>query len=120
MSEDIQKKLTENREAIDGIDRDVVRLLCERVQHAAEIGQIKHANGADFYDPTREAQVMDKIAALNPGPIPEKTLRAIYREVISGSIALEKRLIIAYLGPEATYTHQAAIKSFGASLDYRR
>ena len=119
MSEDIQKKLKENREAIDGIDRDVVRLLCERVQHAAEIGQIKHAHGADFYDPAREAQVMDKIAALNPGTIPEKTLRAIYREVISGSIALEKRLVIAYLGPEATYTHQAAIKGFGASLDYR-
>ncbi|MGC6455402.1 MAG: prephenate dehydratase [Coraliomargaritaceae bacterium] len=119
MSEEIQKKLKENREAIDGIDRDVVRLLCKRVQHAAEIGQIKHAHGADFYDPTREAQVMDKIAALNSGPIPEKTLRAIYREVISGSIALEKCLVIAYLGPEATYTHQAAMKSFGASLDYR-
>ena len=104
MSEDIQKKLKENREAIDGIDRDVVRLLCERVQHAAEIGQIKNAHGADFYDPVREAQVMDKIAALNPGTIPEKTLRAIYREVISGSIALEKRMVIAYLGPEAT-TH---------------
>ena len=73
MSEDIQKKLKENREAIDGIDRDVVRLLCERVQHAAEIGQIKHAHGADFYDPAREAQVMDKIAALNPRTIPEKT-----------------------------------------------
>ena len=119
MSEDIQKRLAENREAIDAIDRDVVRLLCERVRHAVEIGRIKHANGADFYDPSREAHVMEKIAALNPGPIPEKTLRAIYREVISGSISLEKQLVIAYLGPEATYTHQAAIRSFGASLDYR-
>ena len=73
----------------------------------------------DYYDPTREAQVMAKIAALNPGPISDATLQSVYREVISGSIALEKRLVIAFLGPEATYTHQAALRNFGVSLDYR-
>lgn len=119
MPEDIQKSLKQSREAIDAIDSDLVRLLSERVRHAVEIGRIKHANGADYYDPAREAQVMEKIVALNSGPLSNKTLRAIYREVISGSIALEKQLTIAYLGPEATYTHQAAIRSFGASLDYR-
>jgi chorismate mutase/prephenate dehydratase len=103
----------------DEIDRGIVQLLSQRVLHAAEIGKIKHANGADYYDPTREAQVMAKIAALNPGPITNRTLQSVYREVISGSIALEKKLIIAYLGPEATYTHQAAIRNFGVSLDYR-
>lgn len=119
MTEDMQERLKQNREAIDAIDRDLVRLLSERVRHAVEIGQIKHANGADYYDPAREAQVMEKVAALNSGPLSEKTLRSIYREVISGSIALEKQLAIAYLGPEATYTHQAAMSSFGASLEYR-
>lgn len=103
----------------DEIDRTIVQLLNQRVQHAAEIGKIKHANGADYYDPTREAQVMAKIAALNPGPITNSTLQSVYREVISGSIALEKKLIIGYLGPEATYTHQAAIRNFGVSLEYR-
>jgi chorismate mutase/prephenate dehydratase len=103
----------------DEIDQTIVNLLSQRVQHAAEIGKIKHANGADYYDPTREAQVMAKIAALNPGPITNRTLQSVYREVISGSIALEKRLVIGYLGPEATYTHQAAIRNFGVSLDYR-
>ena len=103
----------------DEIDRSIVQMLSQRVLHAAEIGKIKHANGADYYDPTREAQVMAKIAALNPGPITNGTLQSVYREVISGSIALEKKLVIGYLGPEATYTHQAAIRNFGVSLDYR-
>ena len=103
----------------DAIDRRIVQLLSQRVQHAAAIGKIKHANGADYYDPTREAQVMAKIAGLNPGPIRNATLQSVYREVISGSIALEKKLVIGYLGPEATYTHQAALRNFGVSLDYR-
>jgi chorismate mutase/prephenate dehydratase len=104
---------------VDALDGRIVELLSERVKHASEIGKIKHANGADYYDPTREAQVMTKIAALNPGPISNLTLQSVYREVISGSISLEKKLVIAYLGPEATYTHQAAIRNFGVSLDYR-
>lgn len=103
----------------DEIDQTIVNRLNQRVRHAAEIGKIKHANGADYYDPTREAQVMAKIATLNPGPITNRTLQSVYREVISGSIALEKKLVIAYLGPEATYTHQAAIRNFGVSLEYR-
>lgn len=103
----------------DALDLNIVTLLSRRVQHAAEIGKIKHANGADYYDPTREAQVMAKVASLNPGPVKNCTLHSVYREVISGSISLEKKLVIAYLGPQATYTHQAAISNFGVSLEYR-
>ncbi len=104
---------------VDELDRKMVDLLNERVTHASEIGRIKHAQGADYYDPTREAIVMSKIAALNQGPSSDATLRAVYREVISSSIALEKKLVIAYLGPEATFTHQAAIRNFGVSLCYQ-
>jgi chorismate mutase / prephenate dehydratase len=111
--------LNKHRNAIDKIDREVVRLLSERVGHASEIGKIKRVNGADYYDPSREAQVMAKLGQLNPGPLTNETLRAIYREVISASIALEKKLTIAYLGPEATYTHQAALRNFGLSLEHR-
>jgi len=103
---------------VDKLDREMVDLLNDRVKHASEIGRIKHAQGADYYDPTREAIVMAKIAALNNGPSTDATLRAVYREVISSSIALEKKLVIAYLGPAATYTHQAAIQNFGVSLSY--
>lgn len=104
---------------VDELDRRIVDLLNDRVKHASEIGRIKHAQGADYYDPTREAIVMAKIASLNEGPSTDETLRAVYREVISSSISLEKKLVIAYLGPEATYTHQAAIRNFGVSLSYR-
>lgn len=103
---------------VDALDAKIIELLNQRVTHAGAIGRIKHAHGADYYDPTREAIVMAKIAALNEGPSTDVTLQAVYREVISGSIALEKKLTIAYLGPEATYTHQAAIRNFGVSLGF--
>ena len=102
--------------AIDAIDQKILQLLSERVQQAFEIGKIKHARGADYYDPTREAQVMAKIVKLNPGPLSNAALQTIYREIISGSIALEKKLAIAYLGPEATYTEQAARKVTGHGM----
>ena len=119
MAEELNEQLRSHRDAIDAIDREVVRLLNERVREAGAIGKIKHENGAPYYDPSREAQVMEKIAELNDGSLKPAALKAIYREVISASIALEKKLVIAYLGPEATYTHQAAIRNFGVSLDYR-
>lgn len=113
------KDLTAHRNAIDAIDQNLVQLLSQRVKHASAIGAIKSANGADYYDPSREAQVMKKLSELNTGPIRDETLRAIYREIISASIALEKKLVIAYLGPPATYTHQASIRNFGISLEHR-
>ena len=108
-----------NPREVEQIDNQILQLLGERVRQACEIGRIKHANGADYYDPTREAQIMAKIVALNHGPLADEALKTIYREIISGSIALEKKLVIAYLGPEATYTHQAALSKFGVSLDFR-
>ena len=107
------------RDEIDQIDEKVVRLLNKRMCAAAEIGEIKCEMGVDPYDPSREEQVFEKIEGLNKGPMPNDSLCAIYREVISSSIALEKDLVIGYLGPEATFTHQAAIKNFGSSLSYK-
>ena len=71
---------------VDELDHKIVNLLNERVTHAGEIGRIKHANGADYYDPTREVQVMAKISLLNTGPIHNSTIQSVYREVISGSV----------------------------------
>ena len=107
------------RDEIDRIDGQVVDLLNDRVRAAAEIGKIKSQLGVDAYDPAREEQVFAKIESLNTGSIPKDSLRAIYREVISSSIALEKELVIGYLGPEATFTHQAAKLNFGSALNYR-
>lgn len=107
------------RDQIDEIDSQIVRLLNQRVQAAVEIGRIKDELGVDPYDPAREEEVFKKLRALNTGPMQGDSLRTIYREVISASIALEKSMVIGFLGPEATYTHQAAVKNFGATLSYR-
>ncbi len=106
------------REGIDRLDRELVRILNERLTLACEIGRLKRSAGGQIYVPEREDAVFRKVSALNSGPIKQEALHAIYREIMSAAIALEKPLQIAYLGPEATYTHAAAIKKFGASVAY--
>jgi chorismate mutase / prephenate dehydratase len=110
--------LPEHRQAIDALDAQIVQLLNERTRHVLEIGAIKLKAGQEIYAPQRERAVFQKVTKLNKGPITNDGLRAIYREVMSSALALEKSLTIAYLGPEATYTHEAAIRRFGASLRY--
>jgi len=106
------------REKIDALDAELVALINQRLVLAGEIGRIKRLTGGEIYVPEREDAVLRKICARNGGPIKTEALRAIYREIMSAAIALEKPLLIAYLGPEASNTHAAAIKKFGASVDY--
>ncbi len=106
------------RDNIDRIDRQLVELLNERLQLAAEIGKVKRSQGGQIYVAEREDAVLRKVTGQNQGPIRNEALRAIYREIMSAAIALEKPLLIAYLGPEASNTHAAAMKKFGASVDY--
>jgi chorismate mutase/prephenate dehydratase len=106
------------RDQIDQIDRQIVDMLNQRLALAAEIGKRKRSSGGQIYVAEREDAVMRKVAELNQGPIRNDALRAIYREIMSAAIALEKPLTIAYLGPEATNSHQAALKKFGASVSY--
>ncbi len=110
--------ITEHRKAIDHIDEQIIKLLNERAKHILQIGAIKLKAGQEIYAPHRELAVLQRLCRLNPGPIKNESLRAIYREVMSSALVLEKSLVIAYLGPEATFTHQAAIRRFGASLLY--
>ena len=110
--------LAEHRQAIDQLDAQIVRLLNERTRHVLSIGEIKLAAGEEIYAPHRERAVFDRVCARNTGPITNDQLRTIYREIMSSALALEKTMTIAYFGPEATFTHQAAIQKFGASLNY--
>ncbi|MFN3409222.1 MAG: prephenate dehydratase [Limisphaerales bacterium] len=110
--------LTEHRKAIDALDEQLVRLLNERTKHVLEIGELKRKAGEEIYAPHRELAVLNRVCKLNPGPIPNDSIRAIYREIMSSALSVEKSMTIAYLGPEATFTHQAAIKKFGSSLRY--
>jgi chorismate mutase/prephenate dehydratase len=106
------------RSQIDTLDHQIVELLNQRLALAAEIGKLKRSQGGQIYVAEREDAVFRKVAELNKGPIRNDALKAIYREIMSAAIALEKPLLIAYLGPEATNTHAAAMKKFGASVDY--
>src|SRR3989475_11726419 len=110
--------IPEHRKAIDRLDAKIVKLLNERTQHVLEIGAIKLKAGEEIYAPHRELAVLQRLGRLNPGPITNESLRAIYREVMSSALSLQKTMRIAYLGPEATFTHQAAIRRFGSSLRY--
>lgn len=110
--------LDDLRKQIDAVDVELVALLNKRAEIVVEIGRIKNAGGAPIYSPDREKMVLDKIRAANKGPLPDKTLVAIYRELMSGSFLLEKPLRIAYLGPQGSYSHLAATGKFGASVEY--
>jgi chorismate mutase/prephenate dehydratase len=110
--------IPEHRKAIDALDAQIVRLLNERTKHVLEIGEIKRKAGEEIYAPHRELAVFNRVCKLNAGPIPNESIRAIYREIMSSALSVEKTMTIAYLGPEATFTHQAAIKKFGSSLNY--
>lgn len=110
--------LQEHRQAIDRLDKKIVALLNERTRHVLEIGAIKIQAGEEIYAPHRELAVLERVCKTNEGPITNESLRAIYREVMSSALSLEKTMTIAYFGPEATFTHQAAIRRFGSSLNY--
>ncbi len=110
--------IPEHRKAIDKLDGQIVKLLNERTKHILAIGEIKLKAGEEIYAPHRERAVFHRICRRNQGPITNESLRAIYREIMSSALSLEKSRTFAYLGPEATFTHQAAIRRFGSSLRY--
>ncbi len=106
------------RKQIDALDEELVALLNRRAEIVVEIGRLKSAGGGPIYAPDREKAVLEKIKRVNKGPLPDRTLAAIYRELMSGSFLLEKPLRIAYLGPQGSYSHLAAVGKFGASVEY--
>lgn len=106
------------RQAIDSIDAKIVALLNKRAKIILNVGTLKRKSKKSIYAPEREKDVYDKLVAANKGPMPNDSLKAIFREVMSGSLQLERPLKIAYLGPEFTFTHLASMKKFGSSVNY--
>ncbi len=103
------------RKKIDQVDEKIVELLNERASLAQKVGRTKDLDKEEIYVPSRERQIFQKITSLNRGPLPEQAIRSIYREVLSASRSLEAPIKVAYLGPEATFTHMAARERFGSS-----
>lgn len=110
------------RNRIDELDRSLVDLLNERASIVVKVGHAKVRDGLPIYAPDRESAVLNKIVSSSDGPLPERTLEGIWRELMSGSFQLERPLRIAYLGPPGSFSHQAALRHFGSSteLDHTR
>ena len=106
------------RKNIDQVDEKIVDLLNERASLAQRIGQTKGLGKEEVYVPSREKEIFQRISSLNRGPLPERAIHSIYREVLSASRSLEAPIKIAYLGPEATFTHMAARERFGSSTTF--
>ncbi|MHB0774312.1 prephenate dehydratase [Halomonas sp. WWR20] len=105
------------RQRIDSLDNEILKLISERASCAQQVAKIKTAADPDatFYRPEREAQVLRRIMALNSGPLDAEEMGRLFREIMSACLALEQPVKVAYLGPEGTFTQQAALKHFGES-----
>lgn len=113
-----EQALKQVRDQIDGIDREIHRLLNERARCAQRVAEIKlnhERDDAVFYRPEREAQVLRRVMARNQGPLADAEIARLFREIMSVCLALEQPLEVVFLGPEATFTQQAALKHFGHS-----
>ena len=112
------ENLQKLRKRIDRLDSGIVFSLNKRLEITLKIRNIKKKSGQGIYSPEREVELIRRLKQIKHPLLPDSALEAIYREIMSSSLALEKPLKIAYLGPEATFTHLAAIKRFGSQLEY--
>ncbi|MEA2624230.1 MAG: chorismate mutase / prephenate dehydratase [Candidatus Binatota bacterium] len=102
------------RGEIDAVDDRLLGLLEERAELAREIGRAKARDGAVVYVPSREKKILERLTRKRHS-LPENVVRAVFREVISACRSLERPVRVAYLGPEATFSHLAAREQFGAN-----
>jgi len=111
----VDDEISRRRDAIDRIDAEVVKLVAERAAHASAIGRAK--GDGPVYRPEREAEVLRRVAAANPGPLASESLTRIFVEIISACRALEERPRVGYLGPAGTFSEMAVAKQFGGAID---
>jgi chorismate mutase/prephenate dehydratase len=106
-------ELARLREGIDAIDLEILEKLNQRAQAVLEVGRLKAAAGLAVYEPAREQAIVGRLVAANPGPFPDRGIGPVFREIVSATRSLEEALRIAYLGPQGTFSHLAAVRHFG-------
>jgi chorismate mutase/prephenate dehydratase len=112
-----KQSLAELRRELDEIDGEILAAINRRAELAQQIGELKYDAAQKVFDPDRERAVLEQAAARNAGPLSDETVRAVFRELISGTRAVQMPLRVAYLGPEFTFSHLAAIERFGQSAE---
>ena len=110
-----RKNLSELRRQIDAIDDQILELLNRRAGVVIEVGRAKAGEQKEFYVPSREQAIYERLTAASAGPFPKEAIRRVFREIISASLSLEQPMKVAFLGPQATFTHVAAMQQFGFS-----
>ncbi|MBW2599602.1 MAG: prephenate dehydratase [Deltaproteobacteria bacterium] len=113
-----RESLKELRDRLKNRDEKIVDLLNERARISLEIGKIKKSQGLNIYDPSQENRVYHYLNEINEGPLPEGSLKEIFTEILSASRVLQTPVSVAYLGPEASFTHAAAVSHFGKSASF--
>ncbi|MDH0364680.1 MULTISPECIES: prephenate dehydratase [Comamonas] len=111
-------ELLKLRNEIDSLDRQLLSLVNQRAHVAEQVGELKKQEGTAFFRPDRVAQVIEKIKSNNPGPLKGAHVAAIWREIMSACLALESPQRVAVLGPEGTFTEEAAVQYFGGAADF--
>ena len=110
------KTLPELRTLIDSVDQELLTMLNRRAALANEVGEIKRIEGSAVFRPEREAQVINGLQHANQGPLKGQSVALIWREIMSACRALEAPQRVAYLGPAGTFSEEAALRFFGASI----
>lgn len=109
-------KLLPLRQKIDAIDAQILDLLNQRARVAEEVGHVKAQTNAPVFRPEREAQVLRSVAERNPGPLKNEDVQLLFREIMSACRALERRVVVAFLGPAGTFSEQAVYLQFGHAI----
>ncbi|WP_421954707.1 prephenate dehydratase [Polaromonas sp.] len=110
--------LADLRVQIDAIDQELLTLLNRRARVAEQVGEVKKREGTPFLRPDRVAKVIEQIQQANTGPLKSEHVAAVWREIMSACLALESPVRVAYLGPAGTFSEQAALQFFGASIEH--
>lgn len=110
--------LADLRVQIDALDKELLTLLNRRALVAEQVGEVKKREGTPFFRPDRVAQVIEKIQQANTGPLKNEHVAAVWREIMSACLALESPVRVAYLGPAGTFSEQATLQFFGASIEH--
>ncbi len=113
-----KEELKKLRDEIDNIDLTILNLLNKRALLAKEVGEIKKKNNLPIYVPSREKEIFNRLEKLNNGPLSNDVIKHIFREIISACRSIEENIKVVYLGPKATFTHQASLKYFGHAVEH--
>lgn len=120
MSREYEIELEKLRKEIDKVDEEIVKLLNVRAKLTKEVGKLKKRYGKPIYVPGREQEIFRRLEQINEtiGEFPTDSIKPVFREIISACRSTEENLKVAYLGPRATFTHQASLKQFGQAVEH--